>query len=94
MPRIYNADYEYDPERKDMNRLWINSMDEGERLITLQSLFNCYSALILLSSFSILILAAYSVLAESNQLLGILLTGLSMIISTFVYYRTTAKYNR
>ncbi|TDM00686.1 DUF3169 family protein [Macrococcus carouselicus] len=94
MPRIYNGDCEYDPTRKNMNRIWINSMDEGERLITLQSLFDCYSALILLSSLSMLILAGYSVLGDNNQLLGILLIGMTMIISTFVYYRTAAKYNQ
>ncbi|TDL98263.1 DUF3169 family protein [Macrococcus brunensis] len=94
LPQIYNGDYEYDAERKDMNRIWINSMDEGERLITLQSLFNCYASLIFIAVFSMLILCGYSVVSNNSQLPGIFLIGIMIAASSFVYYRTAAKYNR
>ena len=70
----------------------LSLMDEGERHITLKSLFKVNVVTISLIIFGIVILYAYSMLTNSNQSIGMLVLIIIFIYNSLTYTFKVAKY--
>lgn len=70
----------------------LSLMDEGERHITLKSLFKVNVVTISLIIFGIVILYAYSMLTNSNQSIGMLVLIIIFIYNSLTYTFKVGKY--
>ena len=89
---FYNIDESYDwADKRTMYDL-IDHIDDGERLMMLQSLYRSYEKMILLSMGSMIVLSFYQVISKNNQILAMCCFTVMLIYSTYSYYKHLKKY--
>lgn len=92
--KVKGSDFDFDFEDKKMMSRMIDYMDEGEKLITLHSLYSTYSIMVLFSSIAMIILSGYQVYTGENQILAILIFLVMLVVSAIRYYSKLNEYNK